>query len=80
MSKRSNCVKASVTSINSFLVGKHFDATRDLCQMVYYTFKPNVSKINSAYTSSSQPGCRGTLGCHLQLAGVPRAIAHYSFV
>ena len=28
---------------------------------------------DTVYGSGSQPGCRGTLGCHLQCPGVPRA-------
>jgi len=32
------------------------------------------------YTSGSQPGCRGTLGCHLQYPGVPRANAFFNIL
>jgi len=32
------------------------------------------------YISGSQPGCRGTLGCHLQYPGVPRANAFFNIL
>ena len=31
-------------------------------------------------SSGSQPGCRGTLGCHLQYPGVPRANAFFNIL
>ena len=41
-----------------------------------FTLKFVVWTKSLMYISGSQPGCRGTLGCHLRFAGVPRAIAH----
>ena len=36
--------------------------------------------VSSQWTSGSQPGCRGTLGCHLQYPGVPRANAFFNIL
>ena len=45
------------------------------------TYQIIVAAIESnAYISGSQPGCRGTLGCHLQYPGVPRANAFFNIL
>ena len=41
--------------------------------VVFTRFPANRDCLLKLYISGSQPGCRGTLGRHLQYPGVPRA-------
>ncbi len=37
----------------------------------HYIETDHLSKNRTPYTSDSQPGCRGTLGCRKEVSGVP---------
>ena len=64
------------------LVSQYLDLYRALSHIaIIIQSAPLIAKnIGKAYYSGSQPGCRGTLGCHLQCPGVPRANAFFNIL
>ena len=46
---------------------------RGITRGAQFPGRPVIMGALNDYSSGSQPGCRGTLGCHLQYPGVPRA-------